>query len=78
MNEYIQRIIAIIIEKTGIEPEDITEESYFGEDLNIAELELVEILGIVEEEYSIVFEEGEVDNVKSVMDLVELVFEKLE
>ena len=78
MNEYIKRIIAIIIEKTGIDPEDITESSYFEEDLNIDELELMDIIAMVEEEYDITLEPEEKEKVSSVMDLVEFVFEKIE
>lgn len=78
MNEYIKRIIAIIIEKTGVDPEEITEESYFAEDLNIDELELVEIIGLVEEEYDVSLEEEEKENIASIMDLVEVVYEKME
>lgn len=78
MNEYIKRIIAIIIDKTGIDPEDITEDSYFEEDLNVDELELMEIVVLVEEEYDISFEPEEVEKITSIMDLVEFVFEKIE
>jgi acyl carrier protein len=78
MNEYIKRIIAIIIEKTGIDPEDITESSYFEEDLNIDELELMDIIAIIEEEYDIIFEPEEKERITSVMDIVEFVVEKIE
>ncbi len=78
MKEYIGRIIAIIIEKTGMDPDEIAEDSYFEEDLNVDELELQEIISFIEEEYHIELELEEKENVKSVMDLVELVFEKVE
>ena len=78
MNEYLQRIIAIIIEKTGVEPEDISENSYFEDDLNIGEMELLEIIALIEEEYMVELEEEEKENISSVMDLVELLVEKVE
>jgi len=78
MKEYISRIIAIIIDKTGMDPEEISEESYFEDDLNIAEMELMEIIGAIEEEYQITFEIEEKEKVKSIMDMVEIVFEKVE
>ena len=78
MNEYIQRIIAIIIEKTGIDPEDITESSYFEEDLNVDELELMDIIAVIEEEYDVAFEPEEKEGITSVMDIVEFVVEKIE
>lgn len=78
MSEYLNRITAIIIEKTGVDPEDISENSYFEDDLNVSEIELLEIMAIVEEEYDIEFETEEKENIESVMDLVELVMEKAE
>jgi len=78
MKEYINRIIAIIIDKTGMDPEDISEEAYFEDDLNVAPLELLEIISSVEEEYRVVLEKEEKEKVKSIMDLVEIVFEKVE
>ena len=78
MKEYINRIIAIIIDKTGVDPDEISEESYFEDDLNVDEIELLEIIGFIEEEYQMSFEKEEKEKVKSVMDLVEIVFEKVE
>ena len=78
MDKYLNRVIAIIIEKTGIDPEDIGESSYFEDDLNIGEMELHEILGAVEEEYKIELEDEEKENITSIMDLVELLVEKVE
>ena len=78
MKEYINRIIAIIIDKTGVDPDEISEESYFEDDLNVDEIELLEIIGFIEEEYQVSFEKEEKEKVKSVMDLVEIVFEKVE
>ncbi len=78
MDKYIQRIIALIIEKTGVEPEDVSESSYLEDDLNIGEIELLEIISALEEEYNIEFEEKEKENAKSIMDLVEVVEEKVD
>lgn len=47
MDNYINRIIALIIEKTGVDPEEVKESSYFEDDLNIAELELFEIIATI-------------------------------
>lgn len=78
MDKYINRLIALIIEKTGIDPEDINENSYFEDDLNMGELELLEILAILEEEYKIEFSDEEKEELESIMDIVELLVEKLE
>lgn len=78
MDDYLYKIIEIIVEKTGVDPEDVTKESYLEDDLNIGEMELLEIIALLEEEYAIEFEEEEKENISSVMDLVEIVVEKVE
>lgn len=78
MDEYLKKVIEIIINKTGMEAEEISETSYFEDDLNLGEIDLIEIIGALEEEYKIEFEEGEKEKLKSVMDLVEVVVEKVE
>ncbi|MBP7928094.1 acyl carrier protein [Patescibacteria group bacterium] len=77
-NKYLKRIKAIIIEKTGTDPEELHDDSYFEDDLNVSEMELVELIAAIEEEYDIEFDEEEKENIFAVMDLVELVTEKLE
>ena len=78
MDSYINRIIAIIIDKTGVEPEEINESSYFEDDLNVGEIELMDILGAVEEEYKVEFDEEEKEKIESIVDVAELVVEKIE
>jgi len=78
VDKYLKKIIAIIITKTGMDPEEISEDSYFEDDLNVGEFDLIEIIGALEEEYKIEFEDEEKENLKSVMDLVEVVVEKVE
>ncbi len=78
MNKYLNKVMSVIIERTGVDPEDISESSYFEDDLNISELELIEVLAALEEEYKIEFEEEEKEELESVMDLVELLIEKLD
>ncbi len=78
MDDYFKNITRIIAGKTGVDPEEITEESYLEDDLNIGEIELLEIIVALEEEYAIEFEEEEKENIESVMDLVELVVEKVD
>lgn len=78
MDKYVNEIIGIIINHTGLDPEDVADSSYFEDDLNVGPLELLDILATIEETYSIVFDEDEKKSIESVMDLVELVIEKVE
>jgi acyl carrier protein len=78
MDKYANRINAVIVEKSGVDPDEITVESYFEDDLNISELELYEIMDALEEEYQIEIDEDEREKIVTVKNLVHLVTEKLE
>lgn len=75
--EYFREIKKIIEEKTGLEPSEITAESYFEDDLNVGEMELIEILNELEEKYHTELVD-EKDNIQTVQDLVDLLSEKIE
>jgi len=77
MSNYFAQIKKIISEKSGIDPSEITEESYFEDDLNIGEMELVEILSEIEEalQVDLIEEKG---NIASVADLLDMLSEKLD
>ncbi len=78
MDKYLSRVKAIIVEKTGVDPDEIDDNSYFEEDLNIGELELADIYGAIEEEYHVEFAEEEKEEIESIMELVESLIEKAE
>jgi acyl carrier protein len=78
MNQYLEKIISLVIEKTGMDREDVTDSSYFEDDLNIGEIDLLEIISALEEEYEIEFTEEEKEKIESIMDLVEIVVEKVD
>jgi len=75
--EYFKDIRKIIEEKTGLEPSEITPESYFEDDLNIGEMELIEILNELEEKYHTDLTE-ERENIETVQDLVDILSELVE
>jgi acyl carrier protein len=76
-NNYLQRIKKIIEHKNGIDPTEITPESYFEDDLNIGEMELIDILTELEDEYHVDLIDAK-DDIESVGDLLELLSEKLD
>lgn len=77
MTDYLNQIKKIIQEKTGHEAKDVQETSYFEDDLNIGEMELLEILSELEEIYQVnlVDEQG---NIETVQDLEELIAEQID
>ncbi len=78
MDKYLKKIKAIINEKTGMDPEEIEQTSFFEDDLNISQLELEEIYSALEDEYKIELEDEEKEQLESVTDLIDLIVEKVE
>lgn len=72
-----EKIKQIIAHKAGVEPKEIYDEMFFGDDLNLGDLELTEILEELEDQLKveIVAEQAAIESVK---DLLELLEEKLE
>lgn len=77
MTDYFPKIKKIIAEKGNVELEEIKRDSFFEEDLNVGELELVEILQELEDMFQIELMEHK-DDIFSVSDLLDLLAEKLE
>lgn len=53
MSDYYPKVKKIIADKTGLETSEITAESYFEDDLNVGEMELIEILEELEETFHV-------------------------
>jgi acyl carrier protein len=76
-SEYLKKVKKIISEKSGLEIEEIHETSYFEDDLNIGEIELVEILTELEDVYDIELVANK-EEIETVQDLIDLLIEHLE
>lgn len=74
---YKKIIINLISEKAGVEPEEITDESFFEDDLNLSELEITELLAEVEEKFEIDLSDSG-DGFETVEELIGAVAENLE
>jgi acyl carrier protein len=76
-NDYMNKIKKVIEKKTGIGASEINENSFFEDDLNIDEMELLEILTELEETYQIELV-PEQENIATVEDLIDLLGEKID
>jgi acyl carrier protein len=76
-SDYFKEVRKILEEKTGLEPDEITLDSFFEDDLNLGEMELIEILNELEEKFHTDLLE-EKDNLETVQDLVDILSEKIE
>jgi len=76
-NNYKEKVKQIIARRVGLETKGILDEMCFGDDLNLGELELTEILEELEDLFKIELlgQQGEIESVKDLLDVLE---EKLE
>ena len=78
MDEYLKKIKQLVSEKTGMELDEITEDSYFEDDLNMGQMDLVDLLTDLEEFYQVEGLLSEKDELETVQDLVDLLIEKVD
>lgn len=68
-----EKIVKMLAEQLGIEAKTITPQSEVVKDLGADSLDVVELMMALEDEYGVTLPEGEVENVKSVQDIVDMV-----
>ncbi len=76
-NEYLRKIRTLMADKVGVEPSEVTAEAHFEADLNIGDLELVDILTDLEDEYDVELI-SQKDELETVEDLLNLLSDKLD
>ena len=77
VKKYLDLIKKILEAKFGVDPKDVTPESYFEDDLNLSQLELNELLDELAEKLQVELMEDK-EEIASVEDLLEILAEKLE
>jgi len=77
MANYFSKIKQLIEEKTGLDPEEVTEESCFEDDLNLGEMELIEILSELEEHYHVNLVE-DIESFVTVQDVIDALEEHIQ
>lgn len=65
-----ERLRDLISEKLGVEPDDITMESSFADDLEADSIALFELIMAIEEEFDIEVEDESIENISTVGDIV--------
>ena len=68
-----EKIKEIIADKLSVDPESITLEASFIDDLNADSLDIVELVMAVEEEFDIEFPDEDAENISTVSDAVEYI-----
>ena len=73
-----ERVKAIIVEQLGVDPEKVTREARFREDLDADSLDLVELIMAFEDEFGGEISDEEAQQIKTVGQAVTFVMAKLE
>ncbi|MBE7048317.1 MAG: acyl carrier protein [Ruminococcaceae bacterium] len=68
-----ERVKAIIVEQLGTDENSVTLETSFVDDLGADSLDVVELIMALEEEFDMEIADGEVDDIKTVGDVVEYI-----
>lgn len=77
MIDFEKKAKKLISEKTGVEVEEISDESFFEDDLNVGELELIELLEELEEYFEVDLVDKK-EAIDTFGDLTELLADRLE
>lgn len=76
--EILEDLKKIIHREFGTPPDEIEEESYFDEDLNITDLELEDLIAVLEDKYNIKIVPDKAASFKKVSDLVSYLYENVD
>ncbi|SHE89087.1 acyl carrier protein [Marinitoga hydrogenitolerans DSM 16785] len=76
-DELFEKVKEIIVETLNVEDEDVTLDASFTDDLDADSLELVDLTMAFESELGVTIEDEELENIKTVEDVVNSLAEKL-
>lgn len=68
-----ERVIKIIADKIGLDASKINANSNFKDDLEADSIDLLELVMTLEEEYGIVLEDKDIEGVKTVGDVLNII-----
>ena len=73
MDDILEKLKTILIETLVVEPEEVIASAKLDDDLGADSMDVVEIVMAIEDEFDIDIDDSELENVKTVQDLVDLV-----
>ncbi|MBC5788318.1 MULTISPECIES: acyl carrier protein [Clostridiaceae] len=73
-----EKVVSIIADQLDVEEEKVTMEAAIADDLGADSLDVVDLVMSLEEEFNIEIPDEEVENIKTVGDIVKFIEEKTE
>ncbi|HHU93037.1 MAG TPA: acyl carrier protein [Halanaerobiaceae bacterium] len=77
MAEIFDKVVEIIVEELGVDPEEVTPEASFIDDLGADSLDVVELVMAFEEEFDLEIPDEDAENIKTVQNAVDYIEENL-
>ena len=74
--EIFQKLKTIVVDQLGVNEENVTMEATFVDDLAADSLDIVELVMTIEEEFDLEFKDDQIDNIKTVGDIVSVIEDK--
>ena len=74
--DILEKVKDLIVDQLDVEKESITEASSITDDLGADSLDIVDLVMAIEDEFSVEIPEEEVENIKTVGDIVKYIDEK--
>jgi len=75
--DILEKVKAVVVEKLGVEPEQVTPEARFIEDLNADSLDIVELIMGLEDEFGLEISDEEAETIQTVGDAIKFIESKL-
>ncbi len=76
--QILEKITAILVDQLGVEPDDVTTEANFIDDLNADSLDIVELIMALEQEFDLAIPDEEAERIETVGDAVDYIRNSLE
>ncbi|MEL7646716.1 MAG: acyl carrier protein [Sedimentibacter sp.] len=77
MIDVFERIRDLVAEKVGVDPEDITMETSFADDLEADSITLFELVMAIEDEFDMEIDDESIEQIKTVGDIVNYLEESI-
>ncbi len=75
--EILEKVRELIADKLGVDKDEVTEEASLVDDLGADSLDLVDLVMVFEEEFDVKIEDEELENIKTVKDVVDGIMSKM-
>lgn len=68
--QILEQVTDILVDQLGIEPDDVTMDAHFIDDLNADSLDIVELIMALEQEFDMAIPDEEAERIETVGDAV--------